>query len=239
MLKAPRTRTRAPKKVDPRADALRERVLRGAASALGRLGYTATRVEDMVADAGVSRPTFYKFWTSKDDVLDALSELHHASIRERLTQAVESSDDPLVQLQRAIESFLRWRIELGPVGRVLDLEARAPGSRLSGHRRKMLECVLALLQRGIGAMGGEPADPVVLRALVAAAEHVADELAAEPKVSERALQQAKDIVLRVYLGALGERPGAAQPDRSRQRASTRKPSSLTAPADRFRSRRRR
>lgn len=193
---------RGAKKADSRTDALRDRVLRGAASAFGRLGYVATRVEDVVADAGVSRPTFYKFWTSKDDVLRALSDLHHRAIRDRLAQAMDSSDDPLIQLERSIEGFLRWRAELGPVGRVLDLEARAPRARLSGHRKQMLEYVIAQLQRGLAATDGEPADPMLLRALIAAAEHVADELAAEPKTTERALQKAKAIVLRIYLGAL-------------------------------------
>lgn len=211
MTKAPRKRARGSvKKLDARTLALRERVLRGAASAFGRLVYADTRVEDIVADASVSRPTFYKFWTSKDDVLEALSELHHRTIRERLAQSMDSSDDPLVQLERSIESFLRWRAELGPVGRVLDLEARAPATRLSDHRKQMLDYVVAQIQRGASTAGGEPAEPVLVRALIAAAEQVADELAAEPKQSERALQNAKEIILRVYLGALAQ-PVASRP----------------------------
>lgn len=189
---------------DPHTEALRERVVRGAASAFGRLGYADTRVEDIVEDTGISRPTFYKVFESKDAVFFALSERHHAAIRERLDQAAASSPDPILQLERSIESFLRWRTELGPVGRVLDLEARGPSSRLAADRKGTLEHAIGLVQRGLARAGREPVDSVLLRALVAAAENVADELFTELPVPESTLQRAKDIVFRLHGGALGQ-----------------------------------
>lgn len=197
-------------KLDPHAAALRERILKGAASAFGRLGYAETRVEDIVEDTGISRPTFYKMFASKDAVLDALSERHHAGIRERLLQALESTEDPVLQLERSLESFLRWRAELGPVGCVLDLEARGPSKRLSADRMRTLDFVIELGQAGLVRAGRPEADPALLRALVAAAENVADELFVETPVSERTLQRAKAIVFRVHAGALAQ-PGDPVP----------------------------
>jgi AcrR family transcriptional regulator len=182
---------------------VRERILYGAASAFGRLGYASTRVEDIVLESGVSRPTFYKLFESKDDVFIVLSERHHRTIRERLSQAFASVEDPLEQLDRAIESFLRWRAELGPVGRVLDLEARSPATLLEDQRSRTLAHVIGLVQAGLARAGREPAEPVLLRALIAATEHIADELfAAGGSVPESALQHAKSIALRLHLGVL-------------------------------------
>lgn len=192
--------------LEPHAEALRDRILRGAASAFGRLGYTETRVEDIIADTGISRPTFYKMFDSKDAVLNALSERHHDAIRQRFVQAAQSTDQPALQLERALESFLRWRAELGPVGRVLDLEARGPGVRLSKHRKEMLEFVIELSQANLRRAGRDEVDPALLRALVAAAENVADELFSALPVAESTLQRAKAIVFRVHAGAIA-RPG--------------------------------
>ncbi|HMJ10285.1 MAG TPA: TetR/AcrR family transcriptional regulator [Polyangiaceae bacterium] len=184
--------------------ALRERILRGAAAAFGKLGYASTRVQDIVQEAGISRPTFYKLFDSKDAVFLALSETHHDTIRERLAQAYASTDDPAQQLGRALESFLRWRAELGPVGRVLDLEARSPGTLLEKQRRRTLAQVIELAQSGLKRAGRQPVDPALLRALVAAAENVADELFVESPVSEAVMQRAKAIVLRIHAAALAK-----------------------------------
>lgn len=190
--------------LDAHTEALRERIVRGAASAFGRLGYADTRVEDIVEDTGISRPTFYKVFESKDAVFSALSERHHAAIRERLDEAAASTSDPVLQLERSIESFLRWRSELGPVGRVLDLEARGPSSRLAADRKGTLEHAIALVQRSLSRAGRKAVDPVLLRALVAAAENVADELFTELPVPEHTLRRAKDIVFRLHGAALGQ-----------------------------------
>lgn len=194
----------------PSGPSVRERILRGAASAFGRLGYASTRVEDIVQESRVSRPTFYKLFASKDDVFIVLSERHHRAIRERLSEAFASVEDPLEQLARAIESFLRWRAELGAVGRVLDLEARSPARLLEDQRSRTLDHVLGLVQTGLKRAGREPAEPVLLRALIAATEHVADELfGSGGSVSESALQHAKSVALRLHLGALAADPAAA------------------------------
>jgi AcrR family transcriptional regulator len=186
------------------ATVLRERILQGAAQAFGKLGHAETRVEDIVAETGISRPTFYKVFHSKDAAFVALSEVHHDTIRERLRDAFASTSDAALQLERAIESFLRWRAELGPVGRVLDLDARSPRTLLAKHRKRTLEYVSSLLQKGLRASGRGEVDPVLLRALVAASENVADELFGAQQVSERTLQRAKAIVLRLYAGALAQ-----------------------------------
>jgi AcrR family transcriptional regulator len=202
---------------------LRERILRGAASAFGRLGYASARVEDIVRESGISRPTFYKLFESKDDVFLALSERHHRTIRERLSEAFASGSEPLAQIDRALESFLRWRAELGPVGRVLDLEARSPGTLLVDQRRRTLAHVLGLVQQGLKRAGRAPVDPALLRALIAATENIADELFDGDRVPESVLQRAKAIALRLHLGALGQgdqrTPRAAAPARPRSRST--------------------
>src|SRR5882672_5525651 len=55
-------------------ESVRIRILRAATTVFGRLGYGATSVEAILAEATVSRRTFYKTFRSKDDVLRVLFE---------------------------------------------------------------------------------------------------------------------------------------------------------------------
>lgn len=189
---------------------MKARILEGAAEAFGKLGYASVRVEDIIAAARVSRPTFYKVYTSKDDVFQALSERHHREIRRRIQEAVAAQTEPGTQLAAMIDAFLRWRAGLGPVGRVLDLQARTPGTSIAHHRKATLRAMIQLSAERMRVVGREPADPVMTTALISALESVADSLLLKPDVDDATLARASHIALRI-LGAALSQPGDPLP----------------------------
>src|SRR6185436_712097 len=134
----------------------------GAAKAFGELGYAKARVEDILLAADVSRPTFYKVYRTKDEVFEALSDRHHREIRERIERAAKKTSEPIEQITGMVDAFLQWRAGFGPVGRVLDLEARTPGSRLARHRRATLRAVARLSEDQLKAAGRTPVDPILI-----------------------------------------------------------------------------
>jgi AcrR family transcriptional regulator len=184
----------------------------GAAKAFGKLGYSNVRVEDIIEAAGVSRPTFYKVHASKDDVFQALSERHHREVRRRIREAVAGAGgDPPVELAAMIDAFLRWRAGLGPVGRVLDLEARTPGTSVAHHRAATLRAMIRLSAERLRAAARPPIDPVLITALISAMESVADALLLNPNVDEQTLARANHVALRIVGAALAT-PGDPVPE---------------------------
>ena len=193
----------------PVTDKTRASILDGAAQAFGKLGYAATRVEDVLEASGLSRPTFYKVFDSKDDVFEALSEAHHREIRERIVRSLEGESDPNKQVENIVDAFMRWRAELGPIGRVLDQEART-GTRLAKHRRETLDAMTAWATSRFRAEGRGDLDPVLVHGLIGAMEAVADSLVSSPPVREAAIDRAKRIGLRIVAASLAT-PGDAVP----------------------------
>jgi AcrR family transcriptional regulator len=196
---------------------LRERILHGAGRAIGQLGYGSARVEDILDAAGVSRPTFYKVFDSKEAVFKALSARHHAEIRERM-HAASTHPDSQQRLLDGIEAFLRWRAELGPIGRVLDQEARTPGTVIAHHRKRTLQDMLELTAQSVRRAGLPDVDPVVFLALIAALESVADQLLLEAPVEEATLQRAVRNALMIMGGTFA----VAEPATPRPAAPARK-----------------
>lgn len=176
----------------------RDRILRGAGQAFGEKGYAATRVEDILRAAGLSRPTFYKVFDSKEHVFRALSERHHRTIFERLTGASVGAEDPFERLDRWTEVFFRWRIELGPVGRVLDAEARSPLSDLREHRALVLDTLIDGLVASFVSDGRPAPDRQLLYALIAAVERLADSLIEEPEPRQEAFQHRLCLVRQLF-----------------------------------------
>ena len=198
----------------PRTTAVTEEtvasILEGAARAFGRLGYAATRVEDVLEASGLSRPTFYKAFKDKDDLFEALSDAHHREIRERIVTSLAGVSDPLEQLENVVDAFMRWRAELGPIGRVLDQEARS-GKRLTQHRRETLEAMSNWAAAQFRASGRGDLDPLLVHGLIGAMEAIADALLSKLPAQEASIERAKRIALRILAGSLADAGDAIPP----------------------------
>jgi AcrR family transcriptional regulator len=67
----------------------RRDLLRAAVRLAGRKGYEGTRVADIVAEAGLSKSTFYEHFTSKED---CFVELHRRTSAQMLREAVDVAE---------------------------------------------------------------------------------------------------------------------------------------------------
>ncbi|UJR82854.1 TetR/AcrR family transcriptional regulator [Sandaracinus amylolyticus] len=208
----------------------RDKILIGAATAFGALGYANTRVEDILQESGVSRPTFYKLFESKDDVFETLSAMHHADALERMHHALVTAENGMERLASVIEAFLRWRAGLGRLGRVLDMETRSPHSHLVRHREVVMKTLRDQWQHEMVAGGRPQVDPLIFEAFMAAAERVADTLPFDRAITETDIARRKAVLLRIVsatLAAADERTPALplHPDHNAPRAPRAKKSS--------------
>ena len=70
-----------------RPDARRQLILRQGARLFGRNGYAATRLEDVAAGAGVTKPMVYRHFSSKKDLYLAVLERHESDLPSFLENA--------------------------------------------------------------------------------------------------------------------------------------------------------
>src|SRR4029077_19005312 len=70
-------------------DPMRDRILRATFKVLCRHGYGKLNLSDVAAQAGISRPTLYKSFSSKEDLLSAFSLFEMQLLREDLDRAIE------------------------------------------------------------------------------------------------------------------------------------------------------
>jgi TetR/AcrR family transcriptional regulator, fatty acid metabolism regulator protein len=69
-----------------RGEARRARLLQAAARIFGQEGYHAAKVSTIVADAGVTQPTFYMYFTSKEAIFAELVAAFRARFRELILE---------------------------------------------------------------------------------------------------------------------------------------------------------
>jgi AcrR family transcriptional regulator len=96
----------------------RQRIVEVARRLLGARGYHATTVADIAAGAGISVPTLFKYFPSKEEILFSDYPERRESIRRRLRTRPAS--------ETAIEATIAWMKDELP-----DLAARDPGWELT------------------------------------------------------------------------------------------------------------
>jgi len=104
----------------------RERLLSGVITVANRDGCARANVSAVIAEAGVSRPTFYEYFTDKGDCfLAALADIHERLLDE-VRQAVES-DPPQQAIEAAIAALVEFASTQPAMARFLMSESMAAG----------------------------------------------------------------------------------------------------------------
>jgi AcrR family transcriptional regulator len=192
------------------AYSLRSRIIGKAAGVFGKRGAADTTVEDILQAAGVSRRTFYRFFQSKEDVLDALHEIGCNMLIGAARQVATSPGDPLERLQRALDAYLDYHLTVGAgVMRVVQGESMRAGSKLGPRRRAFFDTMTRMLGDEIEKVTGMRVDPLLIRSLLAAVEGVS--LMLGENAGDFEIERAKRIVSRIVLSTIASPESSTVP----------------------------
>jgi len=150
----------------------RQRLLDGVVHIAAQEGYPAMTVSLVIAHAGVSRPTFYDYFTDKQDALlaavtaiqdELLSEVKQAVARQVPGRALASSIDALVVFAATQQ----------PKARVLMNETLAAGAAALELRDRGIAQIAAAVERSLGkALPGAPVPDLPLAAVIGAVQRL-------------------------------------------------------------------
>jgi AcrR family transcriptional regulator len=128
-------------------------------------GYAATSIGRVVAQAGVSRPTFYDYFDGREACLLAVIELARAELYARASEAVAAAA-ARDAFAAVVDALVGFAVERPAMARVLYGEAMAAGPRaLDARDRAVLE-LEALIEHAYGKLAPAAAVPDVPGAIV-------------------------------------------------------------------------
>ena len=100
----------------------RGRILDGAMRAIARHGLAKLGMSDVCESAGVSRGTLYRYFPSREDLLDHLAEHESRRFRERVDQALRSAARGESRLEVALLQVARYAREHPAIRRIVETE---------------------------------------------------------------------------------------------------------------------
>jgi AcrR family transcriptional regulator len=121
----------------------RRRILAATAEVLGRSGKTKLSLSEVAAQAGVSRPTLYRWFASKEELLSAFSRYERQSFESGLAKATAGLKS-VERLDAALRFIVEWQYSYSGV-RMVDVEPEHVISQLSRVIPEMREGLQRLL----------------------------------------------------------------------------------------------
>jgi AcrR family transcriptional regulator len=127
----------------------RDRLLSGVIAAANRDGYARANVSAVISEAGVSRPTFYEYFTDKDDCFAAtLADVHGRLMG--LLRASVSEEPPERALHGSIRALLEFADTEPAMARFLTNESMAGGAITLDVRDRGVAAIERVIQAGYG-----------------------------------------------------------------------------------------
>jgi AcrR family transcriptional regulator len=145
---------------------LADRILDAARRLVIRNGARKLSLSDVATMAGVSRPTIYRYFVSKEELIDALGKHEHR----RFTAAMEAATSGLTGTARleAAVGVVATFVEEQPPGRLLDLEPGFAHEQMAQALPMIAQGLTLVLQQSAREDGTDTAlDPADLAGAIA------------------------------------------------------------------------
>lgn len=105
---------------DQKTDRSVERILAGTMRLLSRQGTHKLSVSDICEASGVARGTFYRYFSTKEEVLAALGRHIEAGVTTAFATAIAANPDPTARVRVVLDAIRAYRVTGGDFARMLD-----------------------------------------------------------------------------------------------------------------------
>lgn len=196
-----------PPQTPEQADQVRARIVRATGEVFTRNGSRGSSVAQIIEQAGLSRPTFYRYFANATEPLNAILDISNAELVGGIAAALEASGEGVDLGTRLIDAYLGWARGHGPMLRPLFAELHDPGSPVSEYRNNALDGIRAIVRTKFTELGRPVPAPLDLDAALHVCEYVVYRIsaAAEPggEPDPETVAAARTTMIRVVLATLG------------------------------------
>lgn len=134
-----------PHRTTPLREDVGERILAAARRLVLRSGARKLSLSDVATLAGVSRPTIYRYFASKEDLIDALGKREYRRFSAAMDLAITGVTG-IARLDVAVEIVAKF-VEDQPSGQLLDLEPGFAQEQMAQALPMITDGLLAVLDR--------------------------------------------------------------------------------------------
>lgn len=139
----------------------RERMLKAMTEVVAREGYAETTVRKLLAQAGLSRRTYYDLWVDKEDCyLDAYGEIAKR-LTTRAEEGFERGTTPQERVRLAVEALAGFCVEEPDAACTCIVEGLAAGQAARLKRAELIERIAATIAPALAELRPDAPNPAL------------------------------------------------------------------------------
>lgn len=204
---SPPPRRGRPPQTPAQAEQVRARIVGATAEVFTDTGSRGLSVAQIIDRAGLSRPTFYRYFANATEPLHVLLEVSNAELVGAIAAALEATGEGVELGIRLIDAYLDWARGHGAMLRPLFAELHDPASPVSAYRNAALDGIRESVRAKFAELGRAVPGPLDLDAALHVCEYVVYRIsaAAEPgrEPDPATVADARLTMIRVVLATLG------------------------------------
>ena len=185
----------------------RVRILDATAQLVREQGIRATTVKDVLDGASICRRTFYQYFKSKEDVVDALyQETATNRLVQQVADAIAEANDPVSKVLDAIDAYLEFERTGGELLVALQAEGVRRESALAATREKTLDALVETMNGAVAQEIGVTLDPLVFRTLLMGIEALVVDVQSDGPFDDAQLRRVRSVLRPMVMGILSAIP---------------------------------
>jgi AcrR family transcriptional regulator len=200
-----RRRPGRPPQTDEEQARARENIVRATRAVFAEQGYHGISVARILEQAGIARPTFYRYFRNADEPLLIAIDVIGKSLMTHVVSGVEAAEGDIPKVIAAIDGYLAWSQENRDALRSLYVAMHDPSSPVSSLRGLTVNSMVDLLTREFAAAGRPMPDRWMFDVYVNQVEYTGYRLYSETDGDEESLRAARSALLRTAVAVFGTR----------------------------------
>lgn len=199
-----RSRGRPPK-TEADQETLKAHIVEATLQAFAEHGYRNMTVEHILLKAGVSRPTFYKYFRQLEEPLAIAGANINRDLTGRLQLALMSAPDPMLAAIAACNAYIEWGLTLGNVLRPLYAEFYESSSPISSYRLKTIAGIKTMIYDVLAASGRPRPSEALMGLFITGVEYLAFQFLLDSDRSAEALTQTQMAMFKLLICTFGQK----------------------------------
>lgn len=192
-----------PPKSEAEVGKTRERIIEATRRVFARVGYHGLSAELIIEEAGISRPTFYKYFRSTEEPVEVLVSQVNDDLIARLMAAVAAAPDPLAKVESAILAWRQWGEDLGEFLRPFFAELNNPATPVGRHRQQTLTLLTGQIAGIIELLGHARPGDLRVATFLHSIEFLGYHFHLNTPRDDASWQETRTAMFRLALGLLG------------------------------------
>jgi AcrR family transcriptional regulator len=191
-----------PSTTEPSGEELRELIIAAASQDYAEHGYHGSSVAHILAIAGISRPTFYRYFKNRREVVTIVIGRLNDLLREIIADLSVGENTLHDFINASIDAYFAWGRQIGLLVGPIYREINDPESPASEHRLRIIAELTELFQTVLVSMGRPRLDPLLYEGLLHVIEHIGHTAFWPEEKSETEIVHRRLIISRILIASL-------------------------------------